>query len=61
MRSFVKIFRTIFNLQSGHEYMVEMAMFNDQRGKNSKIRQTRVTVHVFGTSFHSALHLCEVW
>ena len=31
VRNYIKISRTVFNLQSGHEYMVEMAMFNVQR------------------------------
>ena len=31
MRNFIIIPQTVFNLQSGHEYMVEMAMFNVQR------------------------------
>ena len=31
VRSFIKISGTVFNLQSGHEYMVEMAIFNVQR------------------------------
>ena len=30
------------------------------RGNNFKSRQTRVTVHKFCISPHSALHLCEV-
>ena len=30
------------------------------RGNNSERRQTRVMVHVFCKSSHSALHLCEV-
>ena len=29
--SFVKISQTVSKLRSGHEYMVEMAMFNVQR------------------------------
>ena len=33
---FVKISRTVFNMQSGHEYMVEMAMFDVQRAISSK-------------------------
>ena len=37
MRSFIKIFRTVFNLQSGHEYVVEMAMFNVQRALTPKV------------------------
>ena len=30
------------------------------KGNHSNSRQTRVIVHVFCKSFHSALHLCEV-
>ena len=30
------------------------------KDNNSKSRQTRVTVHVFGTLPHGALYLCEV-
>ena len=33
----MKIFRIVFNLQSGHEYMVEMATFNIQRPITSKV------------------------
>ena len=57
---FVKISCTAFNLQSGHEYMVEMAMLNVQMAINTKSRQTRVTVHEFCTSSDSPLNLCEV-
>ena len=31
VKSFIKIYGTIFNLQSGHKHMVEMAMFHVQR------------------------------
>ena len=41
-------------LQSGHEFMTEMAMFNVQRAIIPKV------VHVFCTSSYGALHLCEV-
>ena len=33
----MKIFQMVFNLQSGHEYMVEMAMFNVQRAITPKV------------------------
>ena len=33
----MKISQTVFNLQSGHEYMVEMAMFNLQRTTTPKV------------------------
>ena len=35
----MKISQTVFNLQSGHKYMVEMAMFNVQRAINPKVRK----------------------
>ena len=33
----MKISKTVFNLQSGHKYMVEMAMFNVQREISPKV------------------------
>ena len=36
-RSFIKIFGMVFNLQSWHKYMVEMAMFNVQRAITPKV------------------------
>ena len=33
----MKISQTVFNLQSGQEYMVEMAMFNVQRAITPKV------------------------
>ena len=38
---------------------VHMAMFNVQKGDNSKSRWTRVMVHI-SMLFHSALYMCEV-
>ena len=55
----MKISQTVFDLQSGHEYMVEMAMLMFI-GQDSKSRQTRITVHVFCMSSHGALHLCDI-
>ena len=37
VRSFIKISGTVFKLQSGHRYIVEMVMFNVQRAKTSKV------------------------
>ena len=54
----MKISQTVFNLLSGHEYMVEMAMCNVQRAIPTKVE--RVTVHVFCTLCHCALYLWEV-
>ena len=45
---FHQSFGTVFNLQSGHKYIVEMAMFNVQRAITPKVGKT-VTVHVFCT------------
>ena len=36
-RNFMKISHRVFNLQSGHKYMVEMAMFNVQRAMTAKV------------------------
>ena len=37
MRNFIIISQTVFDLQSGHEYMVEMAMFYGQRTITPKV------------------------
>ena len=50
----------VFNLHSGQEWRVEMAMFNVQRAITPKVSKTRVTVHVFCKLSNSVLHLCEV-
>ena len=34
----MKISKTVFNLQSGHKYMVEIVMFNVQRKIRVKLR-----------------------
>ena len=54
----MKISQMVFNLQSRHEYMKEMAQCS--KSSKSKSRQTRVTIHVFCMLSHGALHLCEV-
>ena len=60
----MKISQTVSNLQSGHKFMMEMAMFNVKKGSNSKSGPTggpsRVMEHKFSTSCHRALNLCEV-
>ena len=53
VRNFIKISGTVFKLQCGHKYMVEMAKFNVQRAITTKVGKS-VTVHVFCTSSHSA-------
>ena len=42
MRNFKKISKTVFNLQSGHKYMVEMALFNIQREIAPKVDKTEL-------------------
>ena len=37
MRGFIKISGMVFNLQSRHEYMVEMSMFNVERAITPKV------------------------
>ena len=56
----MKISKTVFNLQTGHKYMIEMAVFNVQSEISPKSGQIRVTVHEFCTSCHKVLNLCEV-
>ena len=50
------ISQRVSELWSGHEYMIELAMFNVKKATTPKV----VTVHVFCILSHSALHLCEV-
>ena len=42
----MKISQTVFNLQSGHEYMMEMAMFNVQRAITPKVSNGSRVLHV---------------
>ena len=57
---FYQISETVSNLQSWHEYMVAIAIFNIFKGCNSKSRLTRARVLVFCTSSYGALHLWEI-
>ena len=38
VRNFMKISKTVFNLQSGHKYMVEMAMLNISKSRQIRVR-----------------------
>ena len=49
-----EISKTVLMLQSGHEYVVEMAIFNVQKGKNSKSMQSRVTDFALGMLSYGA-------
>ena len=60
VKNFMKISQTVFNLQSRHKYMVEMAMFNVQRAVSPKVGKNRVRVHKFCLSSHQALNLWKV-
>ena len=42
MRIFHEISKPVFNLQSGHKYMVEMAMFNVQREISPKVGKSEL-------------------
>ena len=58
MKNFVIISQTVFNLQSRHEYMGEMAMFNVQRAITPKVGKPE-----FMCSAHPLIvlfYLCEV-
>ena len=46
MRSFIKISGKVFDLQSGHEYMVENGYVQCSKGNNSKSRKNRVVCYV---------------
>ena len=48
---------SIFNLQSGHEDMVELAMLSVQREIIPKVG--RIMVHVFCMPSHGPYHLCS--
>ena len=49
-----EISKTVLMLQSGHEYVVEMAIFNVQKGKISKSMQSRVTDFALGMLSYGA-------
>ena len=51
-----KYLKRFFNLHSGHEYMVEMALFNVQRTITPKVSNQSYD----SCSLHVVLHLCEV-
>ena len=50
----MKIFKMVFNLQSGHKYMVEMAMFNVQRQISPKVGKSELR---FTSSAHRLIDL----
>ena len=53
----MKISRTVFNLQSEHEYMVEMAMFNIQRAVTLKVGKPELRFMCFARC-HMMLYIC---
>ena len=42
VKSFIKISGTVFFLQDGHEYMIEMAMLNVQRAITPKVNKPEI-------------------
>ena len=60
MRSFIKISLTVFDLESRHEYMVEMAIFNVQRAVTSKVGKQELRFMCSACLSHSTFDLCEV-
>ena len=50
-----KYLQTVLMLQSGHEYVEEMAKFQSSKDNNSKSMQSRVTVPALCTSSHGVL------
>ena len=59
MRSFIKISGMVFNLQSVHKYMVDMAIFNVQKNKKKKKKVGKPELW-FMCSAHSliVLYIC---
>ena len=53
---FPKISRTVFNLHSGHEYILEMAMFNVQRAITPKVDDQR-----YGSSVLHVVSWCFIF
>ena len=51
----MKISQTVFNLQSGHKYMVEKAVFNVQRVITPKVGQPELQF------MSSAFHVMELY
>ena len=59
VRNFKIISRTVFNLLEWTRVHGRNGYVQCSKDNNSKSMQTRVTVHVFYTWSHSALHLCR--
>ena len=58
MRSFIKISGTIFNLQSRHKYMVEMAIFNVQSAITPKVGKLEL-LFIRSASHLKVFYICE--
>ena len=52
---------TVFKLQSGHKYMVEMAMINIQRAITPKVGKPELQFICSAHRLMVLLHLYEVW
>ena len=53
----MKISQTVFNLQSEHEYMVEMAMLNIQRAITPKVGKAELWLMC--SAYRLMVHWCE--
>ena len=58
MRSFIKISEMVFSLQSGHKYMVEMAMFNVQWAITPKVGKPELRF-MCSACCHIVIYICE--
>ena len=50
-----------FNLPSGHQCIIEMAMFNVQRKITPKVAKSELRFMCSAGCFIRPVHLCEVW
>ena len=57
--SIIKIFQTVFDLQSGHE-INGLSLSNITKGDNAKSKKGRVVILVRDTSSGPVLHFCQV-
>ena len=57
--SIIKIFQSVFDLQSGHE-INGLSLSNITKGDNTKSKKGRVVILVHDTSSGPVLHFCQV-
>ena len=54
----MNISQTVFNVQTRHKYMVEMAMFNVQRAITPKVGKPELQFHDFCNTSPGASNVC---